>query len=120
MWMGARKVIAMRALSISALATASLLLSGCVVRTAADVVTAPVRLGSKAVDLATTSQSEADEKRGREIRKREEKLGRLERRYAKELRECQDGNRRACNEAQLTYREIQELLSTIPAEPAGG
>src|SRR5688572_24932929 len=46
-------------------------LSGCVASTLANVVTAPVKVASSAVDLATTSQSEADEKRGRELRKRE-------------------------------------------------
>ena len=56
------------------------LLSGCVVASVADaavdVVTLPVKVVSKSVDLATTSQSEADEKRGRELRKAEEKAGR--------------------------------------------
>ncbi|QFT76355.1 hypothetical protein [Erythrobacter sp. THAF29] len=107
----------MRALSVFAPALAGLSLSGCVVGTVADVVTAPVRVGSKAVDLATTSQSEADEKRGREIRKREERLGKLERRYAKELRRCREGDRPKCNDARLTYAEIQEVLPTVPAEP---
>jgi len=57
-----------------------LALSGCVVAqvadTAVDVVTLPVKAVSAGVDAATTSQSEADEKRGREIRKAEEKAGR--------------------------------------------
>ena len=57
-----------------------LALSGCVVATVADtavdVVTLPVKVVSAGVDAATTSQSEADEKRGREIRKAEEKAGR--------------------------------------------
>ena len=56
-----------------------LLLSGCVVATVADaavdVVTLPVKVVSEGVDAATTSQSEADEKRGREIRKAEEQAG---------------------------------------------
>lgn len=53
------------------------LLAGCTVAsTAVDVVTLPVKAVSKGVDLATTSQSEADEKRGRAIRKEEERLGR--------------------------------------------
>jgi hypothetical protein len=55
-------------------------LSGCVVgtiaSTAVDVVTLPVKVVSAGVDAATTSQSEADEKRGREIRKAEEERGR--------------------------------------------
>jgi hypothetical protein len=55
-------------------------LSGCVVgtvaKTAVDVATIPVKVASAGVDAATTSQSEADEKRGREIRKQEEERGR--------------------------------------------
>ena len=50
-------------------------LTGCVVgtvaRTAVDVVTLPVKVASATVDAVTTSQSEADEKRGREMRKAE-------------------------------------------------
>ena len=53
-----------------------LLLSGCLVRTAASVVTLPVKAVSAGVDAATTSQSEADERRGREMREEEERLGR--------------------------------------------
>jgi hypothetical protein len=53
-----------------------LALTGCVVgtvaRTAVDVATIPVKVVSAGVDAATTSQSERDEKRGREIRKQEE------------------------------------------------
>lgn len=66
-------------------------LSGCVVASVADaavdIVTLPVDLASKGVDLATTSQSEADEKRGREIRKAEERAGRESRRLEKRCRE---------------------------------
>ena len=54
-------------------------LSGCVVgtiaSTAVDVVTLPVKVVSAGVDAATTSQAEADQKRGREIRKQEEAQG---------------------------------------------
>lgn len=107
----------MRALSVSILALSSLAISGCVVRTAADIVTAPVKVASKGVDLATTSQSEADEKRGREIRKREEELGKLERRYAQEREACEAGDEAACQDAANTYEDIEELLPTIPAEP---
>ena len=97
-------------------ASASFLLAGCL-GTVADVVTAPVKVAGKAVDLATTSQSEADEKRGREIRRREERLGKLEREYAKQLDNCNDGDRRACEKATATYAEIQQILPTIPVEP---
>ena len=61
-------------------AFADLALSGCVVgtiaHTAVDVVTLPVKVASAGVDAATTSQAEADQKRGREIRKAEEEAGR--------------------------------------------
>jgi len=54
-------------------------LSGCVgtiAKTAVDVVTLPVKVASAGVDAVTTSQSEADEKRGRQLRKEEEERGR--------------------------------------------
>jgi hypothetical protein len=54
------------------------LLGGCVAsvaKTAVDVVTLPVKIVSAGVDAATTSQSERDEKRGRELRKEEEEAG---------------------------------------------
>ncbi len=92
-------------------------LSGCVARTAAAIVTAPIKVVSKGVDLATTSQSEADEKRGREIRRREEALAKLERRYVKELKNCREGDRRECLRARETYSEMQQLIPTIPVEP---
>ena len=69
----------------------SLALGGCVTsiaKTAFDVVTLPVKIVSAGVDAATTSQSEADENRGREIRKTEEQRGRL----AREIQErCAKG-----------------------------
>lgn len=91
-------------------------LSGCLVKAAADIVTAPIRVGAKAVDLATTSQSESDENRGREIRRREESLGKLEREYREQVEECEDGDRGACRDADETYEEIQDLLPTVPVE----
>jgi hypothetical protein len=55
------------------------LLSGCIVgtvaKTAVDVATLPVKVASAGVDAVTTSQSEADEKRGREMRKQDEERG---------------------------------------------
>jgi hypothetical protein len=55
-------------------------LGGCVVatvaETAVDVATLPVKVVSAGVDAATTSQSEADEKRGRELRKADEQRAR--------------------------------------------
>ena len=106
----------MRRLTLLVLPSAALLLGGCL-STVADVVTAPVKVVSKGVDLATTSQSEADEKRGREIRRREEQLAKLEREYEKELDKCHDGNERACSEARETYAQMQQIIPTIPIEP---
>ena len=44
-------------------------LSGCVARTAMNVVTLPVKATSQAADWATTSRDEADRNHGRKIRK---------------------------------------------------
>ena len=86
------------------IAAAALPLSGCVgtiAKTAVSAVTLPVKVASKGVDLATTSQSEADEKRGREIRKAEEKRGR-------ELREmeqrCRKGKALATDDCRSFQR----------------
>lgn len=106
----------MRRLAIILAPATALLLSACL-GTVADVVTAPVKVVSKGVDLATTSQSESDEKRGREIRRREERLAKLEREYKKQLDECHEGSRRACDQATDTYAEMQQIIPTIPVEP---
>lgn len=95
----------------------ALLSSGCVARTALDVVTAPVKAVGKAADLATTSQSEADQARGRDIRQREERLGRLQRGYDKKVRDCENGNDRACREAITLRRQIEVALPGVPLEP---
>ena len=79
-----------------------------------DVATAPVKVAGKAVDATTTSQSEADENRGRELRRREERLGRLERQWHDLDEDCRDGNRKACAERDGTAREIDALRPTIP------
>ena len=75
----------MRVLILPAL----LILSGCttIASTAVDVVTLPVKAVSAGVDAATTSQSEADEKRGREIRRTEERAGREARERDKRCRQ---------------------------------
>ena len=96
---------------------AVLALPGCIAKTAFDVATAPVKIASKGVDLATTSQSEADENRGRALRKREEELGRLERQYDKENKDCVKGYENSCDAARATYNQIQDLLPTVPVEP---
>jgi hypothetical protein len=72
-----------------------LLLSGCLARTAVDIVTLPVKVVSAGVDAATTSQAESDQRRGRELRESEEREGRLARRCERSPRreECRDRQR---------------------------
>lgn len=66
------------------------LLSGCIVasaaETAVDVVSLPVKAVSAGMDAATTSQSEADERRGRELRRADEERGRQARLAAERCR----------------------------------
>jgi len=78
----------MKSLAFTALLP--VLLSGCVVgtvaKTAVDVVTLPVKVASAGVDAATTSQSEADEKRGRELRRHDEQRGKQARQMSERCR----------------------------------
>lgn len=64
-----------------------LLLPGCIARAAVDLVTLPVKVATGTFDKLTTSQSEADETRGRAVRKREECEGREQRRAENDDRE---------------------------------
>ncbi len=107
----------MRAPALLALTLAGFALQGCLARAAVDVVTLPVRAVSKGVDLATTSQSEADEKRGRDIRQREEQLGKLQRDFDKQAERCVDGDDKACEKAQAIRAEMKAILPGIPVEP---
>lgn len=92
-------------------------LSGCVAKTLVDVATAPVRAGAQAADWATTSQDEADRERGRELRRREERLGELRSEYEDESADCLDGDAGACRKAVEIQAEIDAILPTIPLEP---
>ena len=100
-------------LALIALTVAVPALSGCL-STAASIVTAPVRVASKGVDMLTTSQSEADEKRGRALRKRDERIGRLQHEHDRYQRECMRGSEEACDRAREEYGEIQNLRATGP------
>jgi hypothetical protein len=62
------------------------LASGCVVKTAVNVATLPVRAGAKVVDWTTTSKSESDRNYGRKMRKEEEREGRERKQWEKECR----------------------------------
>ena len=81
----------MGAMKRLALLLALPVLAGCIVadvaETAVAVVKVPVKVVSAGVDAATTSQSEADEKRGRELREADEQRARAER------KRCRDGTR---------------------------
>jgi hypothetical protein len=91
-----------------ALCLMALMTSGCIARMAADVVTAPVKVVSKTADVLTTSQSEADEKRGRAIRKEEERIGKLARERDKAQRECvKNPESEACDRLERLNDEIE-------------
>ncbi len=107
----------MRAPHLIALALGSLALQGCLAKAAVSAVTLPVKAASRGVDLATTSQSEADEKRGREIRRREERLGILQRDYDRAMRRCGDGDNAACQQGQAIRAEMKALMPGVPVEP---
>ncbi|TPG56075.1 hypothetical protein [Sphingomonas glacialis] len=70
-----------------------LLMGGCV-RTAASIVTFPVKAASKTVDWTTTSQSESDRNYGRKMRKQEAREGAERKRWAQE---CRKQQRPDCN-----------------------
>ncbi len=104
----------MKLLTLFLSGAAMAMLPGCIAKTALDVATAPVKVASKTVDLATTSQSEADEKRGRNLRKREEQLGKLERSWRKLDQQCSAGDEEACWRRDAVGEEIARLRPTIP------
>jgi hypothetical protein len=98
----------------------ALLLPAC---TAMDVVTLPVKVAKTGVDAAgaavdavTTSQAEADQKRGREIRKREEKLGKLQREHDKLQGKCLKGDSRACEKQAAVKAQMDSILPRVPYE----
>lgn len=98
----------MRAIIIAFLAAP--LLTGCIsaVKT---VVTAPVKAVGQVADWSTTSQDESDRNRGREMRKREEQMGKLSRQRDKAVEKCQDGNREQCQRAEVLDHEIEALMA---------
>lgn len=81
-------------------------LSGCIVGTAADIVTAPVRAGAQVADWTTTRQDEADRNLGRRMREREAEIGRLARERDRAARRCADGRASACADRDRLDEEI--------------
>ncbi|MDX3900268.1 MAG: hypothetical protein QHC40_07150 [Sphingobium sp.] len=76
---------------------AMLLLPGCVVRTAANIATMPIRAGAQAADWATTSQDEADRNYGRKMREQEAREGKARKKADKERREqCREAGYSDC------------------------
>jgi hypothetical protein len=84
-----------------------LLLGGCVTSIVKEVVMLPVKVVSKTADVLTTSQSESDEKRGRDIRKREEEMGKLARKRDKAREDCADGDDKACVQYEALEAQIE-------------
>ena len=86
------------------------LLAGCVsaVKT---VVTAPVKAVGQVADWSTTSQDEADRNRGRAMREREERLGKLSRQHDKAAGKCRDGNDEQCRRAEVHEQEIEATMA---------
>jgi hypothetical protein len=101
-----------------AILAALLLLPGCTaVSAVTSIATMPVRAASTAVgagatmvDATTTSQSERDEQRGRELRQQEERLGELDRDYRKHSAQCAEGNTAACARRDETWHAMQALM----------
>ncbi|MGV3511087.1 MAG: hypothetical protein ACO1OX_03690 [Novosphingobium sp.] len=98
-------------------------LSGCVAKSAFDLATMPVRAGARAVnttadvyDRVTVSDSERDQKRGREIRRREERYGKLSREYDRARHDCSRGYDEACDLARHLYGEMNDMRASVPYE----
>ncbi|WP_157216251.1 hypothetical protein [Flavisphingomonas formosensis] len=85
----------MKRAALTLACAAALLLTGCVVRTAAKVATAPVRVVGKGVDWTTTSREEADRNRGRAMRKQEERAAKARRKEEKDARKREREEERA-------------------------
>jgi hypothetical protein len=80
------------------------LLGGCVgtvAKAAFDVVTLPVKAVSAGVDAVTTSQSERDEKLGRQLRKQDEERGRLARQM---VERCRKGRATPTDDCRAVWR----------------
>ena len=82
---------------------------GTVAETAVDVVTLPVKAVSAGVDAATTSQSEADRKRGGQIREDEERRGREARLM---LERCRKGRALPAEHLSASHTEMRYYLDT--------
>jgi hypothetical protein len=80
----------MRKLAVSLIVALPLLSGGCIAKTAVDIVTLPVKAGSKAVDWTTTSQDESDRNYGRKMREKEAREGKERKKHEKECQKHPD------------------------------
>lgn len=86
------------------------LLGGCV-GAVTSVVTAPVKAVGKVADWTTTSQDEADRNRGRALREREERLGKLSRQRDRAAEKCRRGDDDQCRRAEVLEHEIEAEMA---------
>lgn len=86
------------------------LLTGCV-GAVKSVVTAPVKAAGQVADWSTTSQDEADRNRGRALREREERIGKLSRQRDKAAERCRNGDSEQCQRAQILDHEIEAEMN---------
>ena len=86
------------------------LLGGCV-GAVKSVVTAPVKAVGQVADWSTTSQDEADRNRGRAMREREERLGKLSRQRDKATEKCRSGNEDQCERAEVLDHENEAVMA---------
>ncbi len=98
----------MRVMIIAILAAP--LLTGCF-SAVKSVVTAPVKAVGQVADWSTTSQDESDRNRGRELRKREEQVGKLSRQRDKAAEKCQRGDTEQCQRAEVLEHEIEAAMA---------
>jgi len=75
------------------------------------VVTAPVKAVGQVADWTTTSQDESDRNRGRAMREREERLGKLSRQRDKAAEKCRSGNEQQCERAEVLEHEIEATMA---------
>lgn len=66
---------------------------------------------------AISGQPPAKIESSQDLQRREQRLKKLQRRYDKQLDECQEGNRRACDQALNTYAQMQQVKPRPDSEP---
>lgn len=98
----------MRAIAVALLAAP--MLAGCV-GAVKSVVTAPVKAVGQVADWSTTSQDEADRNRGRALREREERLGKLSHQRDKAAEKCRSGSGEQCERAEVLDHEIEAVMA---------